>query len=407
MRSLSFIAAILLGSIPSAGAVSEQVLYAFTLASGVAPNGLTFDRAGNIYGTTSENGGLVFELSPSALGWTEKILYSFTGGSDGSAPTGSLIFDAAGNLYGTTAAGGSGCYPTGCGVIYELSPSPTGWNEIVLYTFTGGTDGHFPIGTLATDGQGNLYGVASYGGDTSSCSCGTVYRLSRTASGWKFNVLHSFAGGNDGAEPNAGLLKYSGSLYGTASMGGNPVCTGFPFPGCGVVFRLSPSAGGGVNYQVVYFFGQTAADGAYPFSSLIADSAGNLYGTTLGGGTAGGGTAFKLSSASQGWQESTLYSFGATGDGYDPAAPLALDSLGNLYGTTQFGGGPGDHGIAFRLTPHSDGTWVETLLHAFTGGLDGQNPSSGLVIGRGPGLYGSTSAGGSTFSAGVVYEITK
>lgn len=411
MRSLGFIAAMLLAGLTSASAVNERVLYPFTLYNGVNPTGLIFDRAGNIYGTTAGGGGYlhgaVFELSQSGTGWTEKTLYSFTGGGDGSAPIGNLIFDAAGNLYGTATAGGTGCSFSGCGVVFELSPGSNGWTETVLYTFTGGTDGQSPIGGVVSDGHGNLYGAASYGGNT-SCNCGTVYRLGRTTNGWKFSVLHSFSGGSDGAVPNAGLFVQSGNLYGTALTGGNPKCTGFPLPGCGTAFSLTPVAGGKVTFQVIYSFGQGATDGEYPSSSLIADSSGNLYGTTLNGGSIGGGTVFKLSPANGNtWQESVLYSFGSAGDGFYPSAPLIFDKSGNLYGTTQYGGGLGAAGMAFRLTPRSNGVWVETILHAFTGGPDGQYPSSGLIIGPGPGLYGSTSAGGSVGSAGVVYEITK
>jgi uncharacterized repeat protein (TIGR03803 family) len=402
---------IVFGLVALAAAVNEQVLYPFELSSGIYPNALLSDSAGNLYGMTNGGGsigggyGVVFELSSSGATWTETVLHYFSG-NDGAAPIGGLIHDSAGNLYGVTSAGGSGCSFDGCGVVFELSPMSAGWTETVLYRFTGGSDGERPLGTLVMDQGGNLYGTTQFGGNTSQCDCGTVFQLAHTANGWKFNVLYSFTGGADGAEPLAGLLISSGSLYGTASGGGNPSCTGLSLPGCGTAFSLTPAGHGVWQFQVVYSFG-SGTDGAYPLSSLIADSSRNLYGTTLSGGSVGDGTVFRLTAGSGGqWQETILHSFiGSDGEG--PSAPLVFDKLGNLYGTTQYGGGKGStYGTAFRLTPGSNGNWHETVLHVFTGGLDGQTPTSGLIIGRGPGLYGSTSAG-SQFSGGIVYEITR
>jgi len=399
-------------SVTEAAAVNEQVLYSFGGLNGLYnPGPLIFDRAGNLYGTASSQGsGTVFELSPSALGgWSQATLHSFSG-SDGANPTGPLLFDNVGNLYGMTENGGTGdCSFSGCGVIYELSPGSSGWTETVLYSFTGGSDGRYPYGGLVADSSGNLYGTTSYGGNLSDCfgsGCGTVFRLARTSKGWQFNVLHSFSGGTDGAAPVAGLSIHSGAIYGTAEFGGNLACNDFAVPGCGTVFKVSPGKSGGAQFQIVYSFAG-GTDGSYPCAGLTFDSTGNAYGTTLSGGPANNGTVFRLEPDAGGqWKETVLHSFAATNDGWDPAAPLVIDKLGNLYGTTEFATIYPNGGIVFRLSPASNGTWSETILHNFTRGSDGQTPSSGVIFGKGPGLYGSTSQGGN-FNGGTVYEITK
>jgi uncharacterized repeat protein (TIGR03803 family) len=399
--------------VTEAAAVNEQVLYSFGGLSGFYnPGPLIFDRAGNLYGTAGSQGsGIVFELSPSGLGgWTQTTLHGFSG-SDGANPSGPLLFDNVGNLYGMTENGGTGdCSFSGCGVIYELSPGSDGWAETVLYSFTGGSDGRYPLGGLVADSSGNLYGTASFGGNLSDClgsGCGTVFMLARTPKGWEFKVLHSFSGGSDGAEPLAGLSIRSGTLYGTASVGGDPACNAFALPGCGTVFKMTPGKGGGAQFQIIYSLAG-GTDGSYPCAGIIFDSTGNAYGTTLSGGPANNGTVFRLVPGAVGqWQETVLYSFAATNDGWNPDAPLVIDKSGNLYGTTQFATIYPNGGIVFRLSPASNGTWSEAILHNFTGGgSDGKTPSSGVIFGKGPGLYGSTSAGG-TFNGGTVYEITK
>ena len=166
---------------------TETILYQFTGGSdGSNPGGnLTFDRAGNLYGTTPYGGafgqGTVFKLTPSNGGWTESVLHSFTGGSDGEQPNGGVILDEAGNLYGTTwEGGGSGCWGPGCGTVFQLTPSGSGWKENILYSFQYGTDGGYPIGGLIFDPSGNLYGTTTSGG---SGGGGTVFELSPPAKG--------------------------------------------------------------------------------------------------------------------------------------------------------------------------------------------------------------------------------
>ncbi len=165
-----------------------------------------------------------------------KILHSFAGGSDGQYPNVPLVLDSAGDLYGTAGQGGSGSgCSTGCGVIFQLIPSSTQWRERILYNFTGGYVN--PVGPLAVDAKGNLYGTTSNGGSP-SCNCGQVYQLSRSSGGWTQNVLYSFLGGNaDGAYPESGLVRDSaGNLYGTTYSGAINFSDG-------IVFELTLSHG--------------------------------------------------------------------------------------------------------------------------------------------------------------------
>jgi uncharacterized repeat protein (TIGR03803 family) len=416
----SFMAiAVILGTAVCACAVTEKVIYSFgdSSNSAIYPNAVVFDAAGNLYGTSGGGSGIcsllnscgvIFELSPTPLGWTESVLHDFSG-LDGADPIGSLILDAAGNLYGTTKfGGGSGCGGAGCGVVFELSPTSSGWNETVLYTFTGGTDGGEPDAGLTSDGRGHLYGTAALGGGSSKCSsgCGTVFQLARKANAWSLKVLHSFTGGSDGAEPIATLaIDSSGSLYGTAADGGKTSCAGLTNPGCGTAFTVTPAAGGGWKFGILHSF-SGGSDGSNPVGGVILDRARNVYGTTLGGGAANNGTVFRLGPGSAGWKETILYTFAAANDGALPTKSLILDQAGNLYGTTQSGIGDDIYGTAFELTPKPKGSWTETVLHAFAGGLDGQTPASGLIFDTAGNLYGSTAEGGSISNAGTVFEIT-
>ncbi len=206
---------------------------------------LVFDQAGNIYGTTStggnNNNGVVFELSPSQGGWTEQPIYQFTGSPDGSTPFNGVIFDSAGNLYGTTMLGGQ----YGFGTVFELSPSGGGWTERVLYSFQNGNDGSFPIAGLVFDQAGNLYGAASNGG---SGGAGTVYQLTPSGGGnWTFNLVQSFSGASN-CGPWASLtFDTAGSLYGTT------YCSGAN--SFGNVFKLTPSGGGWTYSSIYDFTG--------------------------------------------------------------------------------------------------------------------------------------------------------
>lgn len=366
----------------------EKILYSFMGGSdGAEPlAGLTADAYGNLYGATYFGGGkgcrkqgcgTIFEVMP---GGTETVLHSFKGGSDGRVPYAGLILDAQSNLYGTASAGGgSGCYGKGCGTVFELA---SGGGETVLHSFTG-ADGSFPRGVLITDAEGNLFGTT---GDGGTSGYGTVFKL--TPKGTE-TILHSFTLGSDGGYPSSGpIADSSGNLFGTTYIGGASHL--------GTVFEVTSEGAESVLYS---FCGRAnCIDGAYPTAGLIADAQGNLYGTTLEGGSQDFGTVFKLTRTGT---EAVLYSFTGKSDGGLPIAGLIADSRGNLYGTTQRGGALG-YGTVFKVTPKG----TETVLHSFAAGNDGAYPYAGVIADAPGNLYGTTYAGGA-HGLGTVFEIEK
>jgi uncharacterized repeat protein (TIGR03803 family) len=408
---LTQIAAVVVLLAGSQATTRERVLHAFTgLADGGFPQAaLVMDTAGNFYGTASEGGasgfGNVFELARTkGGGWTETVLYSFAGGADGSDPAGELIFDAAGNLYGTTAGGGA----NNDGTVFELSPGATGWTETVLHSFND-SDGAFPRAGLVFDGKGSLYGTTFSGGKP--LDLGVVFQLSPTSNGhWKEKVILEFGHRADGGGPDGTLIfDAAGNLYGTAS-GGYQVE--------GSVFELTPLANGKWKEKILHGF-TGKGDGGFPHGSLVLDSDGNLYGTTRDGGrltdtgpcSFGCGTVFKLSPGSNGkWKETVIRKFNGGKDGKGPVAGLAFDTAGNLYGTTEMGGGTGCDfqfgcGTAFELIPEKGGEWKERVLHRFQSNEGGKHPLAGLVLDARGNSYGTASNNGRG-NAGVVFEIT-
>ena len=282
--------------------------------------GVIMDKAGNLYGTTVGGGdgetseGAVYMIDPKGK---ETLLHSFDGGSDGTFPYAGVVMDSAGNLYGTTTLGGT----SSKGIAYKLAPDGT---ETVLHTFTGGSDGGEPVAGLILDKKGNLYGTAFYGGANDD---GVVFEL---AAGGKETVLYSFKGGSDGANPYAGSLiaDTAGNFYGMTYAGGAKAD--------GTVYELKRD---GTETVLHSFAG--GSDGAAPFAGLIMDSAGNLYGTTQSGGMtcngmgSGCGTVFKLTPDGT---ETVLHAFKGGLDGIEPSCTLFADGAGNLYGTTTYGG---------------------------------------------------------------------
>lgn len=340
-----------------------------------------------------------------------KVLHVFTGGADGAYPSNvpALIMDQAGNLYGTARGGGNFlCSDAGgCGLVFKLTPNQNGgWSETVLYSFLGGDDGSNPETGVIFDSAGNLYGTTFYGGPDDA---GTVFQLTSSPDGtWTERVLHSF-NGTDGNQPFSSLIfDKSGDLYGTTFRGGTY--------GCGTVFELVPNGGGNWTEKVLHNF-TCGADGSLPHGSLIFDALGNLYGTTRNGGksglscaedfgTPGCGLVFQLMPNSDGtWTEKVLHSFTGGKDGANPGGVrIIFDAAGNLYGTTSYGGAYGG-GNVFELTANADGTWTEKVLHQFTGGTDGNLPVVGLISDSSGNLYGTTWTGG-TDKAGVAFELT-
>ncbi len=372
----------------------ETVLYAFPhLIDGATPDaGVILDAAGNLYGTTygagAVNLGTVYSVH-AAGAFT--VLHSFSI-DDGHHPMGGVIRDAAGNLYGSAQKGDVDGSAAG-GAVYMLD---TTGHETVLFNFQHPAQGVRPLGSLLRDAQGNLYGT-TYGGGKGAG--GVVYKLSPAG---QQTVLYSFTGGADGGKPYAGVVRdAAGNLYGTTSGGGTGINTcylsnGVPGGGCGVVFKLDPAG----NETVLYTF-TGGADGGNPYGGVVQDAAGNLYGTTANGGSfancfTGCGVIFKVDSSGH---ETVLYTFTGGADGAAPWAGVSRDSVGNLYGTTQYGG-TSELGVVFMLDPAGN----ESVLHSFTGGADGSYPVAGVVRDSAGNLYGTTSAGGKQ-GDGVVFKL--
>lgn len=396
-----------------AQAQTFKVLHTFHGKDGYGPlSQLVIDSAGNIYGTTSGGGtetctpppgcGTVFKLSKAGkLMWS----YSFNF-KDGFTPMAGVFRDSAGNLFGTTASGGrvnNDCGSAGCGVVFKLDASR---KETLLYQFTGSPDGNVPEALLVEDAAANLYGTTDFGG-MSNDNRGTAFRVSQAG---KEVWLHSFGILPDGGSPGPGLiLRPDGKLYGAAAAGGDS--------GGGIVFRMST----GGKETIVYNF-PSGSYGRGPSSILAADSAGNLYGTSPGGGSNCGidgcGTVFELSPGSGGWTQKALYVFcqlSQCADGERPlSGPLVIGRAGDIYGTTVFGGAypqcynGGSCGVVFKLDP----TGKETVLHSFADGKDGAFPWAGLTMDAAGNLYGTASNGGDLNcqpkygGCGVVFKIT-
>jgi uncharacterized repeat protein (TIGR03803 family) len=393
-KCLTVIAVILSLATGSWGASKERVIHHFQYLKGDIPYaGLVFDAQGNLYGTTLQGGthgrGTAFELSPEAGGgWTETVLYSFDNAPDAANPYGGLVLDTAGNLYGTTYYGGT----SNRGAVYKLTRGSKGtWTESVLYSFADGS----PTGALVFDAKGNLYGTTTSDGVT--YHAGTVFELTPASGGtWNATVLYSFKGnGNgDGDSPTCGLIfDAAGNIYGTTERGGAK--------DSGTVFKLTLSKGIWTESLLYSFTGES--DGASPYAGVTMDGNGNLYGTTLY-------CVFELKLTSRGWQAAVLHDLRGAGDGLSSYSGIVLDKMGNLYGTTLEGGKGCNYpgcGIVFKLAPQSDGSWKETVLHNFESADDGSWSTAGVVLDQSGNLYGTTNYGGGEFGYGTVFEITQ
>jgi uncharacterized repeat protein (TIGR03803 family) len=297
--------------------------------------------------------GTVFQLAPPAGGgaWTHSLVYSFAASTDGATP-GEVVFGPNGALFGITAAGGATsttCRRIGCGTVFELTQAKNGtWSKTILHSFPAYThDGYHPNTDIAVDGNGNLYGTTVSGGNS---NYGTVFMLSPPAGGgaWTETVLYSFSGGSDGGYPIGGVVVGSnGVLYGTASYSGVANDSG-------TAFQLTPPASGGAwTFKVLHTFAG-GKDGATPASTLVLDSSGNLYGSTYNGGSSacyqGCGTIFMLSPPTGGgaWTETVLVDLGNSGQ--NPNASTVAFRNGVLYGTT-YDLGAANVGSAFDLVP--------------------------------------------------------
>lgn len=356
---------------------TQTTLYSFcrkpNCADGAVPlSGVVLDKSGNLYGTTQNGGpassGVVFELARVAGGYKQTVLYKFCSRpncADGGDAVAGLTIDKAGNLYGATLQGGLGAVEANSGTVFEMTRNMSSgkWSEKVLYAFcsqSNCTDGSFPNGGVTVDSGGNIYGTTTSGGLNGG---GTVFRLSQNPKTrkWKEDVLYNFCSREactDGAGPVAPpVMDKSGNLYGTAQTGGAGN------PGSGVVYKLTFKASTGkYAFSLLHTFcraGTSACgDGDHPQAGVLLDKSGNIYGTTSSTLSdsdqfINGGTVYRLTPAHK---EAFLVRFcqsvcknSGKSNGRTPTAGLIMDSAGNLYGTTDFGGENGDGGEVFEI----------------------------------------------------------
>jgi uncharacterized repeat protein (TIGR03803 family) len=348
---------------------------------------------------------LAFFLLVGTVAFTqENVLYPFQGGKDGVGPIGGLVFDAAGNLYGVTEMGGDDSCDSGdgCGTVFELSPDGKGgWTKTTLHTFTGGSDGQAPLNSLIIDGQGNLYGTTSGPGYGHGCppSCGNAFELSPATGGWKFALLHNFVGGVNGGEPSSPLIMdRSGNLYGTTYI--------FGANGIGTMYQLSSKLGGGRTFKTLHSF-DVQHDRGTPSGSLVMSQNGTIYGSTWATSNPYYGALYSISLSTKGkWIVTDLHAFATEKDCGDPIWGLSADGAGNLYCSS----GPdygNKWGVLFKFSLNAKGKWVGKSIYAF-GRPDGGDPSypAGTVLVDSAGnIYGTSSFGGSEEGVGTVYEL--
>jgi uncharacterized repeat protein (TIGR03803 family) len=397
---------------------------------------------------------IITAITQPALGQTFSVIHDFTGGQDGASPFTGLTIDANDNIYGTAFGGGT----VGYGTIFLLDNDGGGWVLSPLYSFADGDDGAGPFGRLIFGPDGALYGSTSAGGGGPCLTsndyhgCGTVYSIrpptqapTSVLSEWSSTILYRFSG-SDGSYPQGELaFDQAGNIYGTTVDGGPA--------GWGLIFSLTPSNGGWT--QNILYQPRGDGDGEYPWSGVVFDQAGNLYGVFGDNGPYGHGAAYKLTPSGSGWIESTIHGFTYHGDdggypqggftldasgnlysttvhsataggtvfemvasdgswsydfiyglsggiGLGPYDKLLMDASGNLYGTT-FGDGRYGFGSVFKLT-RVEGGWSYTSLHDFTGGKDGSSPVCKLAFDSTGTLYGTASSGGA-YGMGVVFQI--
>ncbi len=393
-------------TVQAAPAVST--VFNFTVAGGFEPyaklilNPTTLALYGVAYGggkasaTTPSPSGTVFELTPAAHGlFKEKLLYTFKGGVDGSAPSGALLSDATGALYGTTSQGGN----ANNGTVFKLVPPAKGntWKKQILHTFSG-PDGSQPFAGLTADASGNLYGVTTGGGLNGQ---GTVFELQYNAGKYSESTIYDFVG-PEGSSPH-GVLSIdlnTGILYGTTTSDTGPNYAGS-------IFSLAPPASAGGTWVFTELHAFTGgADGGSPQGGMARDTAGNLYGTSFGTGS-GLGTVFEISPSAGGptYNYQVLYSFTGTGLGY-PFGDLLLTTAGQLAGTLIYSNDTNDSGAVFILSPpHAGAGWTPSFTYQFNGLSGAYSPYAGLTAAPGGLLYGVGLNGG-THDEGAVFKVT-
>jgi hypothetical protein len=384
----------------AAAKASEKVIYSFNVRHFYPRAGLVSDSQGNLYGvasgTLNDFGcAAAFELSPDSSGtWVETTIYSFTGcGTSGLTPAGPLAMDKGGNLYGIEYSFSASA------VLFELKKDSSGtWRFGIVHTFANPEGG--PLADLTWDSEGNLYGATSSG---FSGSEGEVFELSPLPNGaWTETVLYSFPAPDGVGYPQGGVtFDTNGNLYGSAffGVGGSG--------SYGAVYELSPQASGLWTFTVIHNF-TGGLDGSFPSSKMTFDPSGNLYGQ--GQNQSFANDIFELSPTSGGqWILNIVHVFTSGADGAGAEGVLAVDAKGNLYGNS-YEGGLGCNGslcgIVYELLPQPDGTWKEAILHPFESADDGSEPLGSVLLDSSGNLFGTTSYGGGRVGYGTVYEIT-
>ncbi len=393
---------------PSSPAATFRVIQTFncTANSGCGPSGpLALDQSGNLYGSALGGGpqdyGVVFELSPNPDGtWSETILHTFDFEKDGAGPSFGVTFDGAGNLYGTTSQTGG---PQDLGTVYELTPQGGGWTISLLNNYAADSN-------LLPDQSGNVYGSIGLG----DYEGGAVSELSPGPDGWTDTAIYSFCSMRpqcpDGLLPSLLVFDARGNLYGTTLYGGNklPYCSADP-QGCGVAFELTSNRDGTWTYHIIHAFAAFANDAQLADGALLVDRNDGLYGTApLGGPNYDSGMVFKFTPSTVGtaWKESAVYTFPDCSQGCGPYYGVVMDKAGNLYWVAGGGApacGGGACGIVYELSPQQNGKWKYTKLHEFSG-PDGMFPNA-VTVGPDGNIYGTTQAGGK-YNLGVAFEIT-
>jgi len=352
--------------------------------------------------------GTVFELTRAKDGWKHEVLYNFANSSnDGCGPTAGLIFDSAGNLYGTTGGGGvTNCYGSGCGTVFKLAPnSRGGWTESVLYSFTGtnGDSGN-PNTDLVFDHQGSLYGTTSGGGGSYGYGCGAIFKLVPNPDGtWTEATIYVFACyPTDASLPITPIvLDTDRNIFGATEYGGTEQCAEGAFRGCGAVYKLTPNSGGGWTETLLYNFHRFQGTAKNPAGGFLFTADGRVLGTSVEGGDRYG-AFFQLEQTKKGWEQTVLYRFYGSPDGAYPVGRLAMGLSGNLYGVTVEGGANQSvgGGTVFELE-HVSGHWKEHVLFSATN--TAYNPQAGPTVDPQGHVYGTFAGGNKNF--GAVYEI--
>ena len=407
MRVAALAVGLLLIILPAQGpAQTYQVLHAFSgELDGSEPwAGVTIDAAGNLYGTTlyagSDNRGTVFKLKHSGSGWVFSPLYSFRGTDDGQFPEAPLTIAPDGTVYGTTTIGGA----SGYGTVFELRPPANPCRSVLCFW----TETQLHSFSGSADGGVPEYGALVldqagnlYGTTTAggANNGGVVYEFQKSDGSWTESVIYNLSAETTGIAPYSGLIFDSaGNLYGVTTEGGG---------GQGAVYQLTPS-GSGWAVNTLFAFPVNGKFGLNPYGTLIFDPSGNLYGTTPFGGSGGNGTVYELTPAGGNWTANVLYNF--SGYGNLTYVGVTRDAAGNLYGTTRFGGAY-QHGTVFKLSP-SGGEWTYTELYDFPGEDNGSDPFGAVTLDANGNLYGTAMSGGSNVGycypdgCGVIWEIT-